>query len=126
MPEQLPVPLELSRPANVVARRRHLDDLDVYGSLSDFQQLMLQTWATDGALKPQNNHDNISKKFLWIEVDSLNGSKKSINSALINKGIIWNSFVQMSWGFRKLSDKLFQMRQFGGIASDVRTKPSYL
>lgn len=79
----------------------------------------------DHAAKPQNNL-NKSKKFLWIEADSSNGRRGSINSALINKGIIWNSFVQMSWGFRKLSDKLFQMRQFGGIASDVRIKPSYL
>lgn len=42
MPEQLPVPLEMPRPASAM-RRRHFDDFDMYGSLSDFQKLMLQT-----------------------------------------------------------------------------------
>lgn len=43
MPEQLPVPLELPRPANMLARRRRLDDYELYESLSDFRNLILQT-----------------------------------------------------------------------------------
>ncbi|XP_031619743.1 uncharacterized protein LOC116338542 isoform X2 [Contarinia nasturtii] len=40
MPELLPVPLSLPRPQNVVPERRHLDDFDTYGSLTDFRKMM--------------------------------------------------------------------------------------
>lgn len=43
MPEQLPVPLALPRPKNLL-QRRNLDDFEPYSSLSDFQNLMIQTW----------------------------------------------------------------------------------
>lgn len=42
MPEQLPVPLALPRPKNLL-QRRNLDDFEPYSSLSDFQNLMIQT-----------------------------------------------------------------------------------
>lgn len=40
MPELLPVPLSLPRPQNVAPERRHLDDFDTYGSLTDFRKMM--------------------------------------------------------------------------------------
>lgn len=40
MPELLPVPLTLPRPQNIIPPRRHLDDFDTYGSLTDFRKMM--------------------------------------------------------------------------------------
>lgn len=48
MPELLPVPLSMPRPQNVVPQRRHLDDFDTYGSLTDFRKMMsdFNVWLT--------------------------------------------------------------------------------
>lgn len=40
MAELLPVPLSLPRPQNVLPQRRHPDDFDTYGSLTDFRKMM--------------------------------------------------------------------------------------
>lgn len=40
MPERLPIPLALPRPQNIVPQRRHHDDFDTYGSLTDFRKMM--------------------------------------------------------------------------------------
>lgn len=40
MPERLPIPLSLPRPQNIVPQRRHHDDFDTYGSLTDFRKMM--------------------------------------------------------------------------------------
>lgn len=115
MPEQLPVPLELPRPANMLSRRRHLDDFEMYGSLSDFQDLILQTWADEVQKR-------VSKKFLWLELDGRH--KEMVKNTLTHRSV-WNSFLQMSTGVRRIGDKILQIGQFGG-APDMRTKPSYI
>lgn len=43
MPEQLPVPLALPRPKHLLTQRRNLEDFETYSSLSDFQNLLIQT-----------------------------------------------------------------------------------
>lgn len=43
MPERLPIPLALPRPLNIVPQRRHHDDFDTYGSLTDFRKMMSDT-----------------------------------------------------------------------------------
>lgn len=40
MPERLPIPLALPRPQNIMPQRRHHDDFDTYGSLTDFRKMM--------------------------------------------------------------------------------------
>lgn len=110
MPEQLPVPLELPRPANYHTRRRNLDDM--YGSLSDFQDLILQTWAEE---QIQNG---IAKKFLWLELDGRHRE--------LVKNSVRNSWLHVSSGLSRIGDKLLQVGQMAGIQSDWAVKPSYL
>lgn len=110
MPEQLPVPLEMPRPANILSRRRQNDDFEMYGSSSDFQDLILQTWA-------EQTQKRVTKKFLWLDLDGRH--KDIVRTTLAHKGV-QNSFLQMRSGFRRIGDKLLQMGQF------AQAKPSYL